>query len=402
MTLDVGTRVTHANFHLLEPGTRLRANHYGNDLVVLDNLFLSSKAQGWMHPIRTLVDQGMTVHALPKFKREAPINIDAFRQKMATVIYGQSRMHSVTTNPALDAIRALSLPHGADVVIAPGMWVHANDDMLTPRVEGGAVQVGDPNYDLDEFGIFTTVRARSPQVGGVAAAHLYRLVRCEGMTDSDLYSRPPTEDDARQVAALKGEAWRLGVAAKSAHGWCPSFEGSMSLLGLSENVTYTAEAPEGETQVPPDPHSPATTAPFENRDVLNSSADISRLPDGAVVMYPASGRYDDGTWCFLQVNHASRHDQANIMGTNSGEHTGVGIVMWNGVGQMDIPIHSPEVMDLAPVGTMVASGASRPYIKQASGRWAIDGNMSATVTTRDFFAGGRTGYRFRSFPARIA
>jgi hypothetical protein len=400
MTLDVGQRVTHTNFHLLKPGTQLTSGN-GYTLVMLDNMFIYSP-QGWMHPIRALIDQTLTVRSLPTFERGVPTNIDAFRQRMATVIYGQSRLHSVTTGPATDAIRALALPHG-EAVIAPGMWVHINDDITMRRVMNPVVQIGDPNYDPTEFGLWTRgVTTRSnPDIGGLTAnGILFRLVSADGMTDSDIYTRPPTEEDARQIGALKGEAWRLGMEAKRNHSWCPSFESSMSLLGLSENVTYTAENPDGDYIGPAEPFPSVAESPYANGAVLNSGREVCSLPDGAVVMYPASGSHDEGDWCYLQVNRASANGQAHILGTNHGRHTTTGVVLYNGVGEMRMPIPSVAALDMAPVGTRIGHGSSRPYIKQADGRWGL-GN-GGDVAARDFFAGATTQYTFRAFPRLTA
>jgi hypothetical protein len=120
------------------------------------------------------------------------------------------------------------------------------------------------------------------------------------------------------------------------------------------------------------------------------------------VMYPASGSHDeDGNlWCYLQVNRASANGQAHILGTNHGRHTTTGVVLYNGVGEMRIPIPSVAALDMAPVGTRIAHGTSRPYIKAQNGRWGL--GTGGDVTARDFFAGATTQYTFRAFPRLTA
>lgn len=416
MNLEIGTRIDARNWHLITPGTRLQETYSGSgrggDIFMLDSGMMSSYSRRWHSPVLGMIDYGLVVEEVPNFPRASRHgSLAAFKQKVGTVTYGQSQLHGVSRQPAIDAVGALGL-HDRGGAIGVGMWVHSHDDRLVRRLRdhnsrhgGLLLGVGDPNYNWGEYGLWRDVEESAWIEGGMTRSPILTRVLAINNPETEEYLLDPAGNEDDEVARFKGTVWAMGVEAKRSQRWCPSFEASMSILGLGENVGITAQP------VPQRPTLGRETPAVGT--IAHSYEEQYALPEGAILMHPTSGEYD-GDWCYIQRSNrpgalptygrgpGEQRGTVWLMGPNSGQHSTTLRVLWDGQGQMNLPIPSLAVLSRAPIGTVVVSGEyandTSGFTKREDNRWTLTRNGGGGVTDTDFFTDGRTNWVFRSFP----
>lgn len=387
MTLEVGARITPHNFHELPPGSVTQYSH--SRYLVLSNGYAHCDEQDWRHPIYHL---GQGTHSVVKVGDEPvpKMNPAAFLQRVATVCYGGAMEGGVSMDPVFQGLTRINAPRNPPLGV--GMWVHASDTDLRSRLHaaGAVFEIGDPNW-WDTYGRWNTWDRHSKVDGGLGRMPKVLRVASLHSPETEEYLTPPTQEDEGRIAELRGQVWVIGERAKRDHNWCASFEATVSTLGVGAHSAQTITAT-----------TPAAT------EMVGRVADtdvIRRLPEGAILGYPASGNFtSDWNWVM-------RHDDSgrgptmtrNLMGPNSGHWAGSMMVLWDGTGPMNIPIPSTAVMDAAPIGTTVRDWSeghngwrsSTVFTKNPQG-W--QSGSSTIHPASAFFSGDRTSYRFASFP----
>lgn len=367
MTLNVGDTLTHDNFTQATPGTVITTS-YGDRYVVLPNGY--GYRPGWLHPLRNLADGGRaTVHTVGD-DMAPPLNAETFKQMVATVCIGSARAASVRVEPVWEALEHLNIPRYPEV-LAKGMWVHGSDSDLIERFRSGhaVYAVGDPNMH-DRFAAWRGIRGTRVCGGMIDWFGLGQVVEMPDGEPSDIYTRPPTAEDAAEIARLRGQVWVLGERAKRAERWCPAFEIAVGILGVTP-ASVTAETLE--------------SAGVPGR-VISDYDTLREYPAGAIFQWsdPAERA---GSWCWLVGRNHGRTVTRNLMGPNSGHHGLPVTLVWDGRQQMLIPMSHFAIMEHLPVGSRVSIGLgphASVYAKVTEAEWRAPGSTSA-VQAADFW-----------------
>jgi hypothetical protein len=370
-----GTRVTRENFIHIPPGSILA--HGTTKLIVLGHGYAARVGTTGVYPLFSCTHY--SIEEVRDWGPE-PENVTTFKQRARTVCIGSGNDSSVAIGPIIRALGQIGIPDTLPP-LGVGMFFHVGDPDLRRALShkrGVVYGYGDPNhwegYAEVDLGTERAIK------GGLQG--MPRTVRVLTMDnpDTDQYLIPPTEEDAAEIARLRGQIWVIGQQAKSANRWCESYEQAVGTLGVSSALAHTvtgAPRPEGEGP--------------DGVPVVEPGDDCAAYPLGAVFEFNGGG--DDRTarpdysdpgnnWNWTRRVQGERWPTMHFMGPNGGHHGGRRRVLWDGTGQMYIPITRP-LLDHLPVGTMLGyRGSTSRYIKEAEDRWVQGGSPACS---NDFF-----------------
>lgn len=125
-------------------------------------------------------------------------------------------------------------------------------------------------------------------------------------------------------------------------------------------------------------------------EVLDRTQQLA-LPDGALMYYPPPGR-NDAQWCFIGRRGGTDYETVNIFGPNSGHYSDSLRLLWDGTGEMHIPVERAEWLTSAPVGTVAFSGpepGTTRWVKRDDEQWHSDGGSHR----RTLVVNGRLEFR---------
>ena len=394
MTVRQGQTVEQDHIGQVPPGTVLSDN-YSRKGVMLDNGYVVEVGGTGQWPLYSL--RGWCIESVPEVTPQPRLNIEAFKQRVRTVCYGAALQHGVAIGPVFTALGRIGA-NDASPPLGVGMHVHLSDSDLYTRIgrKGGVtLGHGDPNF-WDSYAEFD-YRSERARMGGVRQRSWTLEVLTMDRPDTEAYLRPPTEEDEREIARLRGVIWQIGVRAKAEQRWCEAFETALAVLGISSNAVtqVTAEQPEiaGDERF---------SHPVDERPIIRDWAEVRAYPDGAVFEYfGGSPSADEGRrapnyeadtqWNWMRRSRTGRFDTRNFIGPNGGQHGGPARVLWDGEGPMRIPIYR-SLMRHLPVGTRLSTHSGTYYEKMAHGDagWRSNGRIDMSATRdRDFFGGAQ-------------
>lgn len=376
MTFNAGDRVTLANFADLPVNTLLEYDRSTRVMVHENNMVLIPSYGEW-YPVGQIV-RSLRVQEVG-YHEPTPESIEGFRQRLNTICVGYARMNSVSVNPVRERLNNLREPDTETTATTPllgvGMWLHRSDSGLREQIErkrGVQYGLGNPNDET-----FKVWRADGRLIYGNAEGREERmpqLLRVVAMDDPDTdmwLDQTPADPD--RLARYKGRIWTEAIAAKSAHSYCGQLEAAMYTAGISEEnvaVTAAASAPAA-TPTTPLPGSSG----FPVGHLFDNEGEQARLPVGAVLMY--EGMEQDGytgQWNWMRRSASPRYPSVAstqyLMGPNSGHHGSASTLIWDGYGDMLIPLTHEAQRAALPVGTEVSMGPGMlRFRKIADNEW---------------------------------
>lgn len=366
MTIQLRAELQLADIGQVVPGTTLE-DQYGRKATVLDNGYATLHEGGASYPLYNMRNwrySHIPDRPLPRY------TIDVFKQMARTVCHGFAIQHGVAIQPVLTALERIGASDG-NPPLGVGMYVHYSDGDLRARLgrkRGVVYGHGNPNQ-WEAYGEFRDMDGSRPTMGGVTYFSSNMRVMAMDDPDTDRWLREPTEEDDAEVARMRGVMWEIGVRAKRANSWCEAYETAMSVLGITSHTPteVTARQPEVAGLGHPD----AVTKPVDNLPTVHSANDVDQYPVGAVFEYVGqpqdltrSPDYTDPNtqWCWhIRTDRDGGMEQTeNFIGPNGGRWGGDRRVLWNGEGQMSIPIYR-DLMPHLPVGTVVSHRSGGTY-----------------------------------------
>lgn len=256
-----------------------------------------------------------------------PIGLEAYRQLFRTVVIGSVRASSIDTEgQARDALDGLRYDSEDNPPLRPGELWH-NRDNLRPIIDGTVMSVG---YSGSEsFSIYNSRAMNwSRLTGADRSSTVSRIVSVPG---EPMWVPEYRDGDERRIAGLRRAAWMVGVQAKRNAEWCPEFEAVMRRLGIEGALVGSS------------------------RDVVNMSESEDQPADGSIVAYLNEQESEFIMW--QRASGTGVRGYAEVMRTPEaqGRYSSEARVLYNSasIEPMHIPVMSHEMMDLAPVGTVV-------------------------------------------------
>lgn len=387
--LPEGTRLDRSNFIHLTPGTVITDGYDDSKVLVLDNGYgyRIDRHRGALYPLYSLAGwQVVTVGDWEPAKE----NVTTFLQHLRTVGIGSAIENSVRVGPVRAALHSI----GATIDTPPlgvGMFVHLADNDLMDRLRGMrdvVLGIGeDPNRweGFCEVPLARIDNGQLPVVGGVKnSARTMRVVSMAN-PETEVYLRPPTDEDREEIARLRGRIWQVGMEAKTNERWCTAFENAIGILGISEEAVtqVTAQAP-----------APTPVAVEDNVPIIGSDEEETEVyPVGAVFEYNGGQRTRPDTyrsdWNWTRRVAGFRFNTRHYIGANGGHYGGRNRrVLWDGRGQMAIEF-TRSLMPHLPEGTRIASADSLngTFYEKMGEHWRLNGQVGAYgCVDRDFFA----------------
>jgi hypothetical protein len=395
MTIQLRAELQLADIGQVVPGTILE-DQYGRKATVLDNGYATLHEGGASYPLYNMRNwrySHIPDRPLPRY------TIDVFKQMARTVCYGFAVQHGVAIQPVLGALERIGASDG-NPPLGVGMYVHYSDRGLRTRLghkRGVILGHGDPNQ-WEAYGEFRDMDGSPPMMGGVTYFSSNMRVMAMDDPDTDGWLREPTEEDDAEVARMRGVMWEIGVRAKRANSWCEAYEAAMSVLGITSHTPTEVTARQPEVADLPDPEQ--VTKPVDNLPVVRTNRQAEEYPVGAIFEYP--GQPEDLTrspdyrsrhntsWCWQRrVDGHGMNGTVNLIGPNGGRYGGDRRVLFDGRGQMAIPVYR-DLMPHLPIGTVLEhSGYSWTKVIHnpgGGGEWAntSNGRREASATNDGF------------------
>lgn len=384
MTITVGTPIDLNNFVHLTPGTTM-SNAHGEDEYRLLEGGTCKRRRSVTTSLWQIAQGDYRVTAVGDEPVRQPTLVQ-FLQRLRTTTVGSSYQNSIPMEPVRRALAQLSVNDSPQLGV--GMWVHAYDRELVARIgnrSGVTYEIGNPNW-REGYGLFGS--DRQPIMGDMSPPVALRVATMDN-PDITAYLIDGTDADLSMIEAAKARAWTIGAKAKSENSWCEAYESAMGALGIGASYAVTAEV------------TPTVAAPMVLDGHVAARQEQMNLPDGAILMFPNTGAIDNH-WCFLQRRLDGRHATSNLMGPNSGHHSDAARVLWDGTGEMRIPVLNTEMMDEAPAFTIITllrDGGlvpSESYEKNPEGRWSS--SRSGMAHPSSSFLGHGAEWVFTFFP----
>jgi hypothetical protein len=396
MTIELRAELAMADLGRVPPGAVLE-DGYSRKVTVLDNGYAVMQDGGASYPLYSL--RGWRFTSLPEEAVLPRYNIEVFKQMARTVCFGFAHAHGVAREPVLRALDRI----GANDERPPlgvGMYVHYSDTDLRSRIlrKGGVLLGhGNPNQ-WEAYGEFRDLDGSRPTMGGVSYYSQCMRVLAMNTPDTEQWLRPPNEEDDAEVARMRGVMWEIGVRAKRANSWCEAYETAMSVLGItSASVTeVTAREPE----VAELGHIDAVVKPVDDLPTVSNDTQAEEYPVGAIFEYPGapmdltrSPDYTDRntSWCWQRRTQGhGMEGSVNLIGPNGGRYGGDRRVLYDGRGEMLIPVYR-DLLPHLPIGTLVRTRAGDYWWKKVrhtpgDNEWARsnrEGRVTGTAEVRN-------------------
>lgn len=361
MTIAEGQRPGEEDYARLPLGTVLH-DGYGREATLVDTGFTINTDGGVWAPfalrswqIRKVGDWTPT-----------PMNLATFKQRAHTTCYGSALQHGVPVAPVREALRQIGTIETPPLGV--GMYVHSSDTALRERLtrkHNLVLGYGNPNQ-WESYAEFNGWGGRARIGGQRLFCYVSRVLHMDD-PDTDVYLQPPAEEDEQEIARLRGVIWQIGTAAKRRNRWCEAYENAVSSLGVGPHAVteVTASQPEV-TSVVLDPE--AVEKPIDGRPVIYCTRDnVAAYPVGAVFEYPGSRtdrspdyRPGEESWNWSRrTDHRPEYLTENFIGPNGGATGGHCRVLWDGRGDMAIPVYR-DLLPHLPIGTLLCT-AGREY-----------------------------------------
>lgn len=323
----------------------------------------------------------------PETSPETVMTFEMFRQEFVTCIIGGARSHGISIDPVFSALRSAGLPLYPDPLL-PGMMLNTADTEMgrNGRIPVGTIIRSGSSRNLDVVGMgqhgWTSIYGR-----GALGDRTYEVIHVPGREQwSGLTPQP---DDEQKIAEFKSEMWVLGLAAKQANSWCPSFEAVMSRMGISADSRIMDVGEIGSVVTP----AQARALPMGSLFTYTTRPDDSGRTTEVLVIRNGARSNAAGT---QRIGHTNRDFESQL-----GHLKNAGMRVIHNPDRVSTPfvplnqatmggpghLHTARILDALPPGSRVSLrtyNAGDWYVKCRDGRWSdrqvdwanVDGQLS--------------------------
>jgi hypothetical protein len=262
--------------------------------------------------------------------------VESFKQAFGTIARGAARDHGVNTRAVDRVLEGLGIDQHSPHV---GERVCGSDAPLRDSLPEGTILLGGHPDEPDLISVVKVDRHHNWEVLLGAQPLDSAVMRVLVRPDEPDYV-PPEPDRTLDLTTFKRRLYKAGLAAKRAEGWCPSYERTVELMGLTPNWYYS-----------PRP------------------LDVASLPADSVVL-----EHDRGTDRFVIWRITESRGRFPLAESEDHPENGTYVVLREGPGET-FQVGTGPLLDLLPVGTTVGvvqdtgDVPTVAWLRLTDGRW---------------------------------
>lgn len=277
----------------------------------------------------------------------------AYKARFVTHIVNAARAHNVrmsAVNAAFDRLGLNATTRRRDVTVGTSL----RHDEVPP--DGTVATYGDPSmeaFSMYRFreGRWSMIVGHYPEIARVGTVVVTSVPESAAQPEAE--AEP--EDVNAAIAEFKSAVWREGWRAKTDERWCSAYERILGDFGITQadGGVVLAEFP----RIPYD--------------------EAVALPDGALVASQGI------RWQFLIRDRGASEEFRQVASATGARINRSGYrMLWDGAGQMNVPLNGPLLMPPLPVGSQVCTQAdgneSYFYTKRDDGRWQHNSDVNTS------------------------